>query len=162
MRVARLANRAASRGFNLILDQYASPEAIGERIAIYRAERDARELGFDPMQVVVARQLYVATNKADTEAALERQTRYTRRTITVSQSPDRKTGSHVLAYANQAGATEANALFGKADEIGKKLEAVRKAGAEYVLLTASGGVDQLRRFTSDIMPSFAAPQVPRV
>jgi alkanesulfonate monooxygenase SsuD/methylene tetrahydromethanopterin reductase-like flavin-dependent oxidoreductase (luciferase family) len=30
--------RAAARGFNLILDQYAAPEAIGERIALYRSE----------------------------------------------------------------------------------------------------------------------------
>src|SRR5437899_2936212 len=28
--------RAATRGFNLILDQYAGPDAIGERIALYR------------------------------------------------------------------------------------------------------------------------------
>ena len=33
--------RAAQRGFNLILDQYASPEVIGQRIALYRAERQA-------------------------------------------------------------------------------------------------------------------------
>src|SRR5438477_10844045 len=29
--------KAAQRGFNLILDQYASPEVIGQRIALYRA-----------------------------------------------------------------------------------------------------------------------------
>ena len=33
--------RAAKRGFNLILDQYASPEVLGQRIALYRAERQA-------------------------------------------------------------------------------------------------------------------------
>ena len=37
-----------------------APEAIGERIALYRREREAHGLGFDPMQVAVARQLYVA------------------------------------------------------------------------------------------------------
>src|SRR4029077_1487884 len=31
--------RAAARGFNLILDQYAGAQALGERIAIYKAER---------------------------------------------------------------------------------------------------------------------------
>ena len=30
-----------ARGFNLILDQYASPEQLGQRIALYRAERMA-------------------------------------------------------------------------------------------------------------------------
>src|SRR5271155_447804 len=34
--------RAAARGFNLILDQYASPQQIAERIGIYKAERRLR------------------------------------------------------------------------------------------------------------------------
>src|SRR5215472_18507729 len=75
--------RAAARGFNLILDQYASPQALGERIAIYGAERQAHGLAFDPMQVTVARQLYVAKDKTDKEAALVRQAEYTKRTISV-------------------------------------------------------------------------------
>ena len=64
--------RAAKRGFNLILDQYASPEQLGQRIALYRAEREAGGRRFDPMQVAVARQLYVAKDKAEAAAALER------------------------------------------------------------------------------------------
>ena len=59
--------RAAARGFNLILDQYASPANAR------RAHRDlqgrapgATGLAFDPMQVTVARQLYVAKDDADT------------------------------------------------------------------------------------------------
>src|SRR5437762_9440980 len=35
--------RAAQRGFNLILDQYASPQQLGERIALYR--RELQEIG---------------------------------------------------------------------------------------------------------------------
>jgi len=147
--------RAAARGFNLILDQYASTEAIGERIALYRAERAAQGLGFDPMQVTVARQLYVADSRADAEAMLARQAMYTKRTVDVSRAPERKGGSHVLAYADQAGGTEANALFGTPDEIRTKLEALNKVGAEYVLLTIPGGKDQLRRFAREIMPAFA-------
>src|SRR5215475_10016077 len=104
--------RAAKRGFNLILDQYASPATLGERTATYKAERVANGLLFDPMQVAVARQLYVANNKADKEAALVRQAEYTKRTVNVSRDPSSKTGSHVLAYADKKGATEENALYG--------------------------------------------------
>src|SRR5437763_582434 len=43
--------RAGERGFNLILDQYAGPQTLAERIAIYRAAREAKGLTFDPMQV---------------------------------------------------------------------------------------------------------------
>ena len=82
--------RAAARGFNPILNQYAAPGAIGERIALYRAEREARGHAFDPMQVAVARQVYVAKNKADKEAALERLAQYTQRTVDVSRAPEAK------------------------------------------------------------------------
>jgi len=146
--------RAAARGFNLILDQYASPATLAERIAIYRLEREARGLRFDSMQVTVARQLYVAKDKADKEAALARQAEYTRRTISVSRDPSAKTGSHVLAYADRAGATEENALYGTPDEIGSMIEALRDAGVAYVLLTIAGGIDQLRRFAREVLPAF--------
>src|ERR1700729_4105017 len=56
--------RAAARGFNLILDQYASAQQIAERIGIYKAERKAQGLALDPMQIAVARQLYVASDEA--------------------------------------------------------------------------------------------------
>ncbi|MFZ0093361.1 MAG: LLM class flavin-dependent oxidoreductase [Pseudolabrys sp.] len=146
--------RAAARGFNLILDQYASPATLGERIAIYKEERQANGLGFDPMQVTVARQLYIARDKADKEAALVRQAEYTKRTINVSRDPSAKSGSHVLAYADRAGATEENALYGTPDEIVGMIEALRDAGVAYVLLTIAGGADQLRRFAREVMPAF--------
>jgi alkanesulfonate monooxygenase SsuD/methylene tetrahydromethanopterin reductase-like flavin-dependent oxidoreductase (luciferase family) len=146
--------RAAARGFNLILDQYASPAALGERIAIYKAERVAKGLGFDPMQVASARQLYVAKDKADKDAALVRQAEYTRRTIDASRYPSGKGGSHVLAYADRTGATEENALYGTPEEITEMIESLRDSGVTYVLLTIAGGVDQLRRFAREVMPAF--------
>jgi alkanesulfonate monooxygenase SsuD/methylene tetrahydromethanopterin reductase-like flavin-dependent oxidoreductase (luciferase family) len=148
--------RAAARGFNLILDQYASPETLSQRIAIYKAERLAKGIGFHPMQVTVARQLYIAKDKADKEAALMRQAAYTKRTIDVSRGPGAKPGSHVLAYADKAGATEENALYGTPDEIAGMLEALRKSNVEYVLLTIAGGKEQLRRFAREIMPVFSS------
>jgi alkanesulfonate monooxygenase SsuD/methylene tetrahydromethanopterin reductase-like flavin-dependent oxidoreductase (luciferase family) len=148
--------RAATRGFNLILDQYAAAEAIGERIALYRSARAAQGLPFDPMRVAVARQLYVAKNRADAQDALAHQAKYTKRTVDVSRAPGAKSGSHVLAYAEKAGGTEEHALFGTPDEIAVKLEGLRKAGADYLLLTIFGGSDQMRRFAREIMPAFQA------
>jgi alkanesulfonate monooxygenase SsuD/methylene tetrahydromethanopterin reductase-like flavin-dependent oxidoreductase (luciferase family) len=158
--------RAAARGFNLILDQYAGPELIAERIALYKAERASHGLSFDPMQVAVARQLYVAKDEADRETALRRQAAYTRRTVEVSRPPADasagKSGSHVLAYADRAGGTEEHALFGTPDRIRAMLESLRQAGAHYVLLTFAGGMGQLAHFAHEIMPSFSrradAPQ----
>lgn len=153
--------RAAARGFNLILDQYASPATLGERIAMYKAEREANGLGFNPMQVTVARQLYVAKDKADTDAALIRQAEYTKRTIDVSRMPGGKPGAHVLAYADKTGATEENALYGTPDEIARMIEALRDAGVGYVLFTIAGGIDQLRRFAREVMPAFVSEATAR-
>ena len=107
------------------------------------------------MQVAVARQLYVASDEADGQAALARQAAHNRRTLAVSRAPDSKAGSHVLAYANAPGETERNALVGTPDEICGGLEAVNKAGAEYVLLTILGGKEQFRTFAREIMPAFS-------
>lgn len=153
--------RAAQRGFNLILDQYASPRQIGERIALYRSERGAHGLPFDPMQVAVARQLYIATDHGDTERALARLATYSERTLDVSRSPGRQGGSHVLTYADKAGATEEHALYGTADDICVMLAALSDAGVEYVLLTIDGGTEQLQRFARDIMPAFSDPDANR-
>jgi alkanesulfonate monooxygenase SsuD/methylene tetrahydromethanopterin reductase-like flavin-dependent oxidoreductase (luciferase family) len=146
--------KAAARGFNLILDQYASPQVLGQRIALYRVERKAAGLR-TPARIAVARQAYVANDRADADAALQKQAAWTRRTVDVSRMPGAKTGSHVLAYADTAQGTEANALYGTPDEICASLEALRAAGVEYVILTLFGGVGQLRRFARDIMPAFA-------
>ncbi len=118
-------NAVAARGFNLILDQYASPASIGERIALFKDELVAQGLVFNPLQVTVARQLYIAKDEADKQAALVRQAAYTKRTVDVARTPDGKPGSHVLAYADKAGATEENALYGTPDEIAAMLETLR-------------------------------------
>ncbi len=146
--------RAAQRGFNLILDQYASPEVLGQRIAFYRAERKASgDRG--PGLIAVARQGYVADSRDEAEAARERQAAWTRRTISVSRAPGASTGSHVLAYAGTPQGTEAHALFGTRDEVCGTLETMRQVGVEYVIVTLNGGPAQLRRFARDIMPVFS-------
>lgn len=151
--------RAAARGFNLILDQYASPGELKEKIAIYRSALVGRS--FDPMQVAVARQAYVAKDQADKEAALERQAQWNARTIAAARAPDSKTGSHILAYAATEQGTQANLLFGTPDEICRDVAALRDAGVSYLILTVQGGIDQLRRFSRDVMPAFPDTQKAR-
>ncbi|MBX9843715.1 MAG: LLM class flavin-dependent oxidoreductase [Xanthobacteraceae bacterium] len=153
--------RAAHRGFNLILDQYASPEQLGERIALFRTERLAAGLAFDPMQVAVARQMHVAGDKVEAAQALKRAAANTQRTVDVSRQPGGSAGSHVLSYADRPGATEAHTLYDTPDGISAKLEALRQAGVAYILLTTLGGSAQLRRFARDIMPAFSQAKEPR-
>jgi len=147
--------RVAERGANLLLDQFAAADVIGERIAMFKAEVEARGRTFDPMSVAVARDAYVAKDEEDRKAALARAASVRRRTIEVSRAPDRQGGSHILAYDHDEAGNEA-ALYGTPDEIAPKLEALRVAGVSYVLASFGGSSRaSLQRFAREIAPAFA-------
>src|SRR5262249_45298715 len=80
---------AAQRGHNLILDQFASAEMLGERIALFRAEAAACGRCYDPLQVVVARDLFIVDNEREKEVAIQRHYEVHARTLSVSRAPDR-------------------------------------------------------------------------
>jgi short chain dehydrogenase len=69
--------------------------------------------------------------------------------------PDRSGGSHILAYGHAPEEAEANSLIGTPDEIMGKLEALRRAGVEYVIMSFGGSRESLRRFAHEIMPAFS-------
>src|ERR1700752_3667331 len=75
----------ARRGFNLLLDQFASPQQIGERIAIYRRELEAAGHAFEPMRVAVARNIFVARDASEKHEALKRQTQIHGRLLSLSR-----------------------------------------------------------------------------
>jgi alkanesulfonate monooxygenase SsuD/methylene tetrahydromethanopterin reductase-like flavin-dependent oxidoreductase (luciferase family) len=146
--------RVAERGSNLLLDQFAPPGVIGERIAVFKAEVEARGRIFDPMSVAVARDVYVATNEEDKKTALARATQVRRRTVEVSRAPDHAGGSHILAYTHDDAGNEA-AVYGTPDQVAEKMDALRRAGVHYVLASFGGNSRvSLRRFAREIAPAF--------
>ena len=149
--------RVAARGHHLILDQFASVELTGQRLALFRREVEARRRAFDPMTVTVARDMHVATSAADKDAAIARNRSHHQRILNVARSPTRAGGSHILAYAHAPEQIEAT-LIGTPDEIAARLEALRKAGVAYVILSCGGSRENLRRFARDIMPAFMTEQ----
>jgi alkanesulfonate monooxygenase SsuD/methylene tetrahydromethanopterin reductase-like flavin-dependent oxidoreductase (luciferase family) len=144
--------RAAQCGHNLILDQFASAETLTERIALYQAEAAACGRGYDPMQVVVARDMFVVNNARERDAAIERNNQTHARTLSVSRAPDRSGGSHILAYAHTTQQQRESPLIGTPDEILAKLECLNAAGVEYVMLNPAGSRASLRRFAREVMP----------
>src|SRR5271163_1054702 len=91
--------QVAERGYNLLLDQFASFDAVAERISIFKAEVEKRGRVFDPMEVGVARAFYVAKDEADKQAALERRLEAQRRLEAVSKAPDgSKSKASIMAY----------------------------------------------------------------
>ena len=163
----RSIRQVAQKGYNLLLGQYASPEDVGRAIAVFKDTVEAHGRRFDPMQVGVTRAFFVTDTQAEKEAALERRLQNrvrqlrlaTRPDGTVHGGPDRATGDPQVV-------NERSAMYGSPDEIAQRLEALRDAGAGYVLLNGGGsgggarGRTSLRRFARDIMPLFAevAPQ----
>ena len=147
----------ARRGFNLLLDQFASPDLTGERLQIYRNAIEAAGHRFDPTQVAVARNFWVATDADDRAAALKRQAAAHQRLLSLSRGPESRPGSHILGYSDEPGAREAHALIGTPEEIAEKLEALRKCGVRYVLLSGQGSRENLHRFAREVMPAFSEP-----
>jgi alkanesulfonate monooxygenase SsuD/methylene tetrahydromethanopterin reductase-like flavin-dependent oxidoreductase (luciferase family) len=132
--------RAAARGYNLILDQYASVGQIAERIG-----------WFGDGNVAVARQIYVAHSGAEAQDALARLAAFTRRIIEVSRAPDSEGGSHVLGYAD----TQKHALVGTPDEICAGIQALSEIGVNYVLLQLAADTQQLRRIAYEVIAPHA-------
>ncbi|HEX4408797.1 MAG TPA: LLM class flavin-dependent oxidoreductase [Xanthobacteraceae bacterium] len=149
----------AARGYNLLLDQFASFEAVAERIAIFKAAVEERGRTFDPTEVGVARAFYVAKDVADKDAALERRMEAQRRLATISNPPGGKSKASIMTFSDTREASEESALYGTPAEIAEKLTRLRKLGVEYILMNGGGlvgqGSESLRRFANEVMPAFA-------
>jgi alkanesulfonate monooxygenase SsuD/methylene tetrahydromethanopterin reductase-like flavin-dependent oxidoreductase (luciferase family) len=106
--------------------------------------------------VVVARNLYVAKNKADREEALQRHRKVQQRILAVSRDPRRPGGSHIVFYDHAGADTEKSMLYGTSDEIAEKISSLRRVGIKYVILNIGGMSRQsLRSFATEIMPAFS-------
>jgi alkanesulfonate monooxygenase SsuD/methylene tetrahydromethanopterin reductase-like flavin-dependent oxidoreductase (luciferase family) len=149
--------KVAALGFNLLLDQFAPIEQIGERIALFKAEVEARGRAFDPASVAVTRSVNVVMTAAERAKAIETRLAARRRVERLAQRPDGQNTASILSYADTPEVAEAGALYGTPDEIAVKLQTLTDVGAEYVLLNSTGGAQTLRRFAREILPSFSRP-----
>jgi alkanesulfonate monooxygenase SsuD/methylene tetrahydromethanopterin reductase-like flavin-dependent oxidoreductase (luciferase family) len=147
--------KVAARGYNLLLDQFASVEQVGERIAIFKATVEAHGRTFDPMSVGVTRSINVVMTRAEREKAIEARMRGRQRIDRLAQRPDGQNKASIMSYADTYEAAEAGALYGSPDEIIAKLQALQDLGAEYLLLNTAGGIQSLRRFAKEVMPAFS-------
>ena len=153
----------ARRGFNLLLGQYSSPADVARNIAIYREAVEAKGEQWDPMRVGVTRAFFVTDDPREREAALERRLANRLRLLKLGTTPDgRILGGPDRADGDPVEINLASAIYGPPDEIARKTEALREAGAGYLLLSngAPGGGERgrqsLRRFAREVMPAFTA------
>ena len=147
--------KVAALGYNLLLDQFCPIEEIGERIALYRSEVEARGRRFDPLSVGVTRSVNLVETAEELQRALEMRLAGRRRVDALAERPDGANRSNVGFSSDTLEAAAAGALYGNPDEIATKLQALRDVGAEYVLLASQNGLPTLRRFARELMPTFA-------
>ena len=112
---------------------------------------------FNPMEVGVARAVYITEDEADKEAAIERRYQGHMRINALARRPDGETRARYILDDEKEARHESaeSALFGTPDEIMRKLERLRQGGVEYVIINFGGSRRTIRRFARDIMPAFA-------
>jgi alkanesulfonate monooxygenase SsuD/methylene tetrahydromethanopterin reductase-like flavin-dependent oxidoreductase (luciferase family) len=148
--------KVARRGFKLLLDQLASTSLAIERFNIYRAEVEACGRVFDPMDVAVSRAFYVSKDAEDKAKAIEARLANQQRLARLAQTPGGDSRSSMLSFDQTLEAAGESAMFGTPDEIAAKLETLRAAGVEHILLNGpAGSRDNLRAFAREVMPAFA-------
>ena len=107
------------------------------------------------MSVGVTRSINVVMTRAERDKAIEARMRGRQRIDPLAQRPDSQNKASIMSYADTYEAAEAGVLYGMPDEIIAKLQALQEVGAEYLLLNTAGGIQSLRRFAKEVMPTFA-------
>ncbi len=154
--------KVARRGAKLLLDQHASMAVTIERFKIYKEEVEKLGRAFDPMDVGVSRAFFVAHNAEEKQKAIETRFAGQQRLTKAGTAPGEKNPASLLSFDQTLEAAGDSALFGTPDEIAAKLEMLRAAGIEHLLLNGpTGSAENLRAFARDVMPAYAGGQVAR-
>jgi alkanesulfonate monooxygenase SsuD/methylene tetrahydromethanopterin reductase-like flavin-dependent oxidoreductase (luciferase family) len=155
--------KVAQRGYRLLLDQHASMEVSIERFNIYKAEVERLGRRFNPMDVALSRAFFVARNAEEKVKAIETRFANQQRLVRQGAAPDDKTKPSLLSFDQTLDAAGESALFGTPDDIAVKLEGLRAAGIEHLLLNGpTGSRENLRAFARELMPAFSGPASGRV
>ena len=149
---------AGRLGLNLLLDQLARPEIIGERAAIYRRAVEATGLAYDPMRMALTRTLCLAQNAHERELRIAERAQFLEQVRRLTAGNFASTNSLAVAQspAEARAASEAAALLGNPEEIIARLRQLQSFGVEYVLLMdLTMDRSALRTFAREVMPAFA-------
>ena len=133
-------------GFGMLLGQYDSFETIVEEVNLFKSLVEAKGETFDPMRVGVARSVNIVDTKAEYDAAIDARMAGRRRTQNLAQRPD---------FEDTREIAELGTIYGTPDQVAEKIQDLKDAGIEYILLNCPAGIVTLRRFAKEVMPAFA-------
>src|SRR5262249_43419868 len=145
--------RAGREGYNMLLDQIAPIELTIERVAVYRAEREAQGLLFDGMQGGVTRALPICRNDEERRQAFALRRKTLGAIGALARGPGAERYRSPASFADADIAAENAALIGTPDQIATQLRQLRAGGVGYVLLIDTTGSKQtLRGFVEEVIP----------
>ncbi|MEC9287631.1 MAG: LLM class flavin-dependent oxidoreductase [Chloroflexota bacterium] len=142
----RSITQVADYGFDMLLGQYDSFETIVEEVNLFKSLVEAKGETFDPMRVGVARSVNIVDTKAEYDAAIDVRMAGRRRTQNLAQRPD---------FEDTREVAELGTIYGTPDQVSEKIQDLKDAGIEYILLNCPAGIETLRRFAKEVMPAFA-------
>ena len=142
----RSITQVADYGFDMLLGQYDSFETIVEEVNLFKSLVEAKGETFDPMRVGVARSVNIVDTKAEYDAASAARMAGRRRTQNLAQRPD---------FEDTREIAELGTIYGTPDQVSEKIQDLKDAGIEYILLNCPAGIVTLRRFAKEVMPAFA-------
>tara|TARA_R110002110_G_scaffold395138_2_gene609636 strand:- start:129905 stop:130954 length:1050 start_codon:yes stop_codon:yes gene_type:complete len=152
---------AARNGYNLLLAQVPSFEAIAESVNFYRDELDKMGEEFDPYRIAVTRGLMVANDDAARAEAHVLRGKFLTEVQVLATDPRFQSKSFVPAarHKNRGDPTEtseAGAIIGNSEEMIERIERLYEIGVRDVALhDLSGNFDALAQFAEEVMPHFA-------
>ena len=142
----RSITQVADYGFDMLLGQFDSFETIVEEVNLFKSLVEAKGETFDPMRVGVARSVNIVDTKAEYDAAIDARMAGRRRTQNLAQRPD---------FEDTREIAELGTIYGTPDQVAEKIQDLKDAGIEYILLNCPAGIETLRRFAKEVMPAFA-------
>ena len=142
----RSITQVADYGFDMLLGQYDSFETIVEEVNLFKSLVEAKGETFDPMRVGVARSVNIVETKAEYDAAIDARMAGRRRTQNLAQRPD---------FEDTREIAELGTIYGTPDQVAEKIQDLKDAGIEYILLNCPAGIETLRRFAKEVMPALA-------
>ena len=142
----RSITQVADYGFDMLLGQYDSFETIVEEVNLFKSLVEAKGETFDPMRVGVARSVNIVDTKAEYDAAIDARMAGRRRTQNLAQRPD---------FEDTREIAELGTIYGTPAQVSEKIQDLKDAGIEYILLNCPAGIETLRRFAKEVMPAFA-------
>jgi alkanesulfonate monooxygenase SsuD/methylene tetrahydromethanopterin reductase-like flavin-dependent oxidoreductase (luciferase family) len=152
--------RAAGKGYNLLLDQFSDSSQIGGRFAWFRKCVLETGTAFDPMRVGVTRAFHLTSSEAETREALAHHQHVLSNNRKLSSNPN-ESGSLIYRPPVASGDPDDTWLIGTPEQVVRRLHSLKARGIEYVLLLDTmGDRASLERFAAEIMPQFSGATEP--